>query len=47
MKITLNILGFEAATLEVDLGEPVERQLPVLDRGIKKLSNFWVRRMNS
>jgi len=48
MRLTLSVLGYEIASVDVDLGEePGERRVPVLDRGIKRLSTAWVRRMNS
>ncbi|QBJ01149.1 hypothetical protein PBI_ARISSANAE_64 [Mycobacterium phage Arissanae] len=44
MTLSIKILGFEVASVDLDLGEPAEKAAPVLDRGIAKLSRWWVNR---
>jgi hypothetical protein len=49
MTLRFNLLGFEVANIHLDFGDlgvDVPRQVTVLDRGIKKMSGFWVGRMN-
>ncbi|WP_156409290.1 DUF7429 family protein [Mycobacterium sp. Root265] len=53
MKLTLNLFGYEVATVELQdrtpvssIGAPAPRP-SLLDIGIKKVSGFWVDRMRS
>ncbi|AER26141.1 hypothetical protein SSEA_SKINNY_125 [Mycobacterium phage Skinny] len=48
MTLTVKLLGFEVVTLELDITEmssDAPRLTPV-DKSVKGLSNWWVRRMN-
>jgi hypothetical protein len=47
MTLRFNLLGYEIANIELDFGEAADdRHVTALDRGIKKMSGFWVGRMN-
>jgi hypothetical protein len=47
MTLRFNLLGYEIANIELDFGEDNSfREITPLDKGIKKMSGFWVRRMN-
>lgn len=47
MTLRFNILGYEIARIELDLDEDEskEEKVSVLDKGTKKMSSWWVRRM--
>lgn len=53
MNLRFNVLGIEVARVELDIVEmsPSAKNLTsnepptLLDRGVKKMSDFWVRRM--
>ncbi|UJD20899.1 hypothetical protein SEA_ZIMMER_61 [Mycobacterium phage Zimmer] len=44
MTVSLKVFGFEIARIDLDLGEEAEAVTPV-DRGIKKMSHWWMRGM--
>lgn len=46
MTLSFKVLGFELARIDLELPPAAVRELTPLDRGIKGMSNFWVRRMN-
>lgn len=46
MNIVLKVLGFELARIDIALPTAVAvEQVPVLDKGIEVISDWWVRRM--
>lgn len=51
LSVSFNILGFTLASIELDIvrppEEPATKPVTVLDRGIKAMSGFWVKRMMS
>ena len=46
MILRFNIFGFEVARIELDLGDYAQREITPLDKGIKSMTRFWVKRMN-
>lgn len=42
MTLRLNILGFEIATIVLELPESTPEKVTSLDQGVKRLSRWWV-----
>lgn len=47
MKLSLNIFGYEIATVVLDLDDDNQEKPPVVSRGVKKLSKLWVKGMTA
>lgn len=46
MTLSFKFLGFEIATIELALPASTDVRLTPVDRGVKGMSNWWVKRMN-